>query len=127
MSNCCDSETFGANPVRIKWNVVRGDTSTIRVEFFENDESTYFDTSDWEYASTSYDPRGDVLDELTVVPGEGYVDIIADSEITSLWGSGYSSVVTELPFDLQVIIDNSTVWTPVIGTITVLSDITGGI
>jgi hypothetical protein len=34
--------------------------------------------------------------------------------------------VTELAFDLQVTIDGATVWTPVIGTITVLGDVTGG-
>lgn len=121
----CSPEIFGANPANLKWQVVRGDTSSLRVEFFENDEVTPFNTSDWEFAATTYDFRGDVLDDLEVSSGNGYVDIIAPAEITSLWGSGYSSTVAELAFDLQVTIDDM-IWTPVIGTITVLGDVTGG-
>jgi hypothetical protein len=121
----CSPEIFGANPANIKWQVVRGDTSSLRIEFFENDEVTPFDISDWEFAATTYDFRGDVLDELETDSGNGYVDITACSDITSLWGTGYSSTVAELAFDLQVTIDD-TIWTPVIGTITVLGDVTGG-
>jgi hypothetical protein len=121
----CSPEIFGANPANIKWQVVRGDTSSLRIEFFENDEKTPFDTTDWEFSSTTYDFRGDVLDELEILPGPGYVDITASSDITDFWGIGYSSVVAELAFDLQVTVDD-TVWTPVIGTITVLGDVTGG-
>ena len=121
----CSPEIFGANPANVKWQVVRGDTATIRVEFFENDEATAFDTSGWQFASTTYDFRGDVLDELEVSAGNGYVDITASAEITDFWGTGYSSTVAELAFDLQVTIDD-TIWTPVIGTITVLGDVTGG-
>lgn len=121
----CSPEIFGANPANIKWQVVRGDTSSLRVEFFENDESTPFDITSWEFAATTYDFRGDVLDELETEAGNGFVDITAPSEITDLWGVGYSSTVAELAFDLQVTIDDM-VWTPVIGTITVLGDVTGG-
>lgn len=121
----CSPEIFGANPAILKWQVVRGDTSSLRVEFFENDEVTPFDISDWEFSSTTYDFRGDVLDELEVSSGNGYVDITAPADITDFWGTGYSVTVAELAFDLQVTIDNS-VWTPVIGTITVLGDVTGG-
>jgi hypothetical protein len=121
----CSPEIFGANPANLKWQVVRGDTSSLRVEFFENDEVTPFDTSDWEFAATTYDFRGDVLDELEVSSGNGYVNITAPAEITSFWGSGYTSTVAELAFDLQVTIDEM-IWTPVIGTITVLGDVTGG-
>lgn len=121
----CSPEIFGANPANIKWQVVRGDTSSMRIEFFENDEVTPFDTSDWDFAATTYDFRGDVLDELEVSSANGYVDITAPADITSLWGSGYTSTVAELAFDLQVTIDE-TIWTPVIGTITVLGDVTGG-
>jgi hypothetical protein len=122
----CSPEIFGADPTNIKWQVVRGDTSPLRVEFYENDEVTPYDTTGWEYAATTYDFRGDVLDELEVEAGDGYVNITAPAEITELWGTGYSSVVTELAFDLQVTVDNDTIWTPVIGTITVLGDVTGG-
>lgn len=122
----CGPESFGADPVNIKWNIVRGDTSPLRVEFYENDEVTFFDTTGWVFASTTYDAKGDVLDELDVVPGDGYVEITAPAEITENWGTGYASVVSELLFDLQVTIDGATIWTPVIGTITVLGDVTGG-
>lgn len=123
----CAPEVFGADPANITWQVVRGDTASIRVEFLEDDELTYFDTSTWEYAATTYDFRGDVLDELTVTASSGYVDIVAPAEITEFWGEGYRSAVAELAFDLQVTINNGTVWTPVLGTIKVLADVTGGL
>jgi hypothetical protein len=122
----CGPEIFGADPVRIKWNVVRGDTASLRVEFLDNDEVTYFDTSDWEYVASSYDPKGEIIDELTVNPGEGYVDIVAGSDLTQFWGTGYGSALAELTFDLQVTIDN-TVWTPVIGNILVIGDVSGSL
>jgi hypothetical protein len=123
--SCYDVDIFGADPANIKWRVVRGDSATLRVEFLENDEKTYFDISDWSFASTAYDFKGDVLDELDVVIGEGYVDIKASPEITDFWGSGYTATVAELAFDLQVTIDD-TIWTPVVGTIMVLGDVSPG-
>ena len=122
----CGPEIFGADPVRIKWNVVRGDTASLRVEFLDNDEVTYFDTSDWEYIASSYDPKGDIIDELTVNPGEGYADIIAGPDLTQFWGTGYGSALAELTFDLQVTIGD-TVWTPVIGNILVIGDVSGSL
>jgi hypothetical protein len=117
---------FGANPVSIQWAIVRGDTSSIRIEFLENDEKTFFDTSTWQFASSAYGAKDDIIDPLEVIPGDGYVDIVASSEITALWGATYSKVVAELLFDLQVIIDGDKVWTPVVGTIKVIGDVTGG-
>ncbi len=125
--NLCSPEIFGADPARIKWNIVRGDTSPLRVEFFEDDEVTYFDTSDWTYEATTYDPQSDVLDSLEVTPGVGYVDIMAPASITEFWGTGFKSVVTELTFDLQVTIGGETIWTPLIGTISVIGDVTGSL
>ena len=122
----CGPEIFGADPARIKWNVVRGDTASLRVEFLDNDEVTYFDTSDWEYVASSYDPKGDIIDELIVTPGNGYVDIIAGPDLTQYWGTGYGSALAELNFDLQVTIDN-TVWTPVVGNILVIGDVSGSL
>lgn len=122
----CGPETFGADPARIKWNIVRGDTSPLRIEFLEDDEATYFDTSEWSFSASAYDPKTDILDELDVEPGEGYVDINVPASLTELWGTGYTSKVAELTFDLQVVIENETVWTPVIGTISVIGDVTGG-
>jgi hypothetical protein len=123
----CSPEIFGADPARIKWNIVRGDTSPLRIEFLEDDEVTYFDTSDWTFEATTYDPQSDVLDSLEITAGEGYVDIMAPSCITKYWGTGFKSVVTELTFDLQVTIDEDTIWTPLIGTISVIGDITGSL
>lgn len=121
----CGPEVFGADPVRIKWQVVRGDNAKIRIEFLENDESTYYDIDDWEFIATTYDVKGDVLDELEISTGDGYIDVLANPEITEFWGTGYSSVTAELMFDVQVTIDDGTVWTPVIGTISVLGDVSG--
>jgi hypothetical protein len=117
-------ETFGAEPVPVKWKIVRGDTARLRIEFWQNDETTKYDTSTWTYLSTAYDPKGDISDTLDIVSGEGYVDIIATPEITSGWGTGYNSIAAELSFDLQITIDEDTVWTPVLGNIVVLSDVT---
>jgi hypothetical protein len=123
---------FGASPASIQWKVVRGDTATLKVDFFEDDETTAFDCSDWTYKATAYDTNGDVLDELVVEPLSNSVTIKAPASLTLNWGSSYKSVVAELPFDLQVIIESTsgfsedTVWTPIIGTITVLGDVTPG-
>lgn len=125
-TSCCPDEYFGSNPIVIKWNVVRGDTAKLRVQFFENDEVTLFSTSTWEYSASAYDARGDILDELDVEIGSGYIDIVASSDVTENWGVGSSSVVAELAFDLQINIGD-TVWTPILGTIVVLGDITGSL
>jgi len=117
-------DRFGAEPVNIQWKVVRGDTATLRVEFWENDEVTEYDTSLWTYSSTAYDFTNNTSTSLNVTPGVGYVDIVATPEITSDWGIGYRNVTVELAFDLQVTIDESTIWTPVLGTIAVRPDVT---
>ncbi len=126
MTQCNLIQEFGNKPISLKWNIVRGDTSKLRIEFFENDEVTYFDTSDWVFASSAYDNRGDVLDELEVISYDGYVDIVASSDITNNWGTGSGSIVAELVFDLEITIDDE-IWTPIIGTISVIGDVTGGL
>jgi hypothetical protein len=118
-------EAFGNTPAIVKWNVVRGDTARLRVDFLENDESTIFDISEWNFASTTYDNFGDILDSLTVEVEDGYVNIIATPEITSFWGTGYNGTVAEIAFDLEVQIDDI-IWTPVLGTIKVAADVTAG-
>jgi hypothetical protein len=126
-------DQVGASPINIQWKVVRGDTATLKIEFLEDDEVTAIDISDWTFISSSYDASGDTLDELTVEKYTGYVIITATSDITKLWGSGYRNTVLELPFDLEIIIPSDIsgaiepeiTWTPLIGTIVVLSDITG--
>lgn len=119
-------DQFGQKPIHLKWNVVRGDTAKLRIEFLENDETTLFDTDGWDFASSAYDAKGDVLDELEIVLGEGYIEIVAPSDITETWGVGFSTVIAELAFDLEVTIDDD-VWTPIIGTIVVAADVTGGL
>ena len=127
-------EKFGATPANIQWTVVRGDTATLLVEFLEDDEVTGFDTTDWTYKATAYDPVADLLDDLTVEADGHIVTITAPASVTELWGSSaYKQIAAELKFDLEVIIEGGsgvnadTVWTPVLGTICVLSDITPGL
>jgi hypothetical protein len=126
-------EKFGATPANIQWTVVRGDTATLLVEFLEDDEVTGFDTSDWTYTATAYDPVGDLLDDLAVEASGHVVTITVPASVTSNWGTAYKQVAAELKFDLQVTIEGGSgadadmVWTPVLGTICVLSDITPGL
>ena len=124
-------EKYGASPANIQWTVVRGDDATLKVEFFEDDETTAYDTDGWTYLSTAYDTTGEVLDELTVTESNGYATISIPADITTNWGSQYKTVVSELPFDLQVTIpggsgEQDTIWTPVVGTICVLGNVTPG-
>jgi len=126
MSSYSTNEIYGSDPAYIRWQVVRGDTASLRVEFFEDDEVTPYDISGWAFESTAYDQFDDALDLLTVNVSTGYVDIVAPANITTNWGDGFRSLVAEVPFDLQVTLDDDTVWTPVIGNITVLGDVSRG-
>ena len=123
-------QKYGADPASVQWKVVRGDTASLEVEFLEADETTPFDTDGWTYKATSYDATGSVLDDLPVTATTGVATITVDPCITEKWGTAYKTVVAELPFDLQITIPAAsgepTVWTPVIGTICVLGDITPG-
>jgi len=126
---------YGADPINIQWKVVRGDTATLTVDFLEIDEISLFDTAGWTYKATSYDPQGNVLDDIAVEATTGSVTLTADSCITEKWGTGYKNIVAELQFDLRVTIPGETVsgsetedtiWTPVIGTICVYGNVTPG-
>jgi hypothetical protein len=120
-------EKFGATPANIQWTVVRGDSASFTVSLLENDEVTEFDTEGWTYSATAYDPISDVLDELSVSVDGSVITVTASADITSNWGTKYKPVVAELSFDLQATIpdgNSSITWTPVIGTICVLGDIT---
>lgn len=122
-------EKFGATPANIQWTVVRGDSASFTVSLLENDEVTEFDTTGWTYSATAYDPTSDILDELVVTKDGSVVTVTAPAEITANWGTKYKSVVAELSFDLQAVLPDgsSTItWTPVIGTICVLGDVTPG-
>lgn len=116
-------QRHGFRPTNINWSVVRGDTARLRVDFFDYDETTHWDTSDWSYAASTYDFRGDVVDELEVSAHEGYVIITAPAELTGNWGEGYEHIVADLLFDLKVGIDDDTVWTPIVGNIMVFGSV----
>ena len=128
-------EKLGASPANIQWTVVRGDTATLKVEFLEDDEVTKYETTGWTFLATAYDPASDTLDALTVESYEdGVVYIIAKPNTTKNWGiTKYKPVVADLRFDLQATIpgdgvsggggDEITKWTPVVGTICVLGDV----
>ena len=118
-------EIFGADPVNYQWVVVRGDSAILKIEFIEDDEVTVFDTSAWRYTSSVYDEKGNEITELDVEFGDGYATIVATPDVTEDWGTGFKGTVAELAFDLQVEIDDI-VWTPIVGTIKVLADVTGG-
>lgn len=122
-------QKHGSNPIDIQWNVVRGDTAKLNIEFLENDETTLFDISEWTFKATAYDPSGDVLDDLEVDVDTGKITIIAYPDITKNWGTKYNKVVAELPFDVQAYLPENcedVVWTPIIGTIKVIGDISPG-
>jgi hypothetical protein len=122
-------EKFGATPANIQWTVVRGDSSSFTVSLLENDEVTEFDTEGWTFSATAYDPVFNLLDDLPVTVDGSVITVNAPAETTSNWGGAYKSVVAELSFDLQAIVPDgsSTItWTPVIGTICVLGDVTPG-
>lgn len=122
-------EKYGATPANIQWTIIRGDTATLKVDFLETNEITGFDCTGWTYKATAYDPNGDVLDDLIVTPSTHSVVVTAPASLTLNWGSTYKNVVAELPFDLQVNIPASgenTIWTPVLGTICVLGDVSPG-
>lgn len=119
-------DQFGQKPINFKWNIVRGDTAELKLEFLENDEVTGIDTDGWTIEATAYDYKGDIVDELDVEIDGHIINVIAPSDITETWGAGYSSVVAELAFDVQITVDNK-VWTPIVGTIVVSGDITGSL
>jgi hypothetical protein len=128
INNMCSPtiEKFGATPANIQWTVVRGDSASFTVSLLENDEVTEFDTEGWTYSATAYDPVSDVLDELIVTNDGSVVTVTAPADTTANWGIKYKSVVAELSFDLQAVVpDGASVitWTPVIGTICVLGDV----
>jgi hypothetical protein len=122
-------EKYGAEPINVKWTVVRGNTAMLSVDFLEADEVTGWDTDGWTYKATAYDPQGNILDDLPI-ESEGYsLIVVVPSYITDRWGTSYSSIVAELQFDIRVTIPGSTcdtVWTPVLGTICVLGNVTPG-
>lgn len=115
----------GAAPANVLWNVVRGDTATLLINFFENDEVTPIDTDNWTFAASAYDPRTSTTYTLGTDEGASSVNITAAPEVTELWGTGVVSTVAELTFDLEVTREDGVVWTPIVGQIKVAGDVTG--
>ena len=132
-----EMQTLGSNPAMINWRVVRGDTAKLRVSFLQKNEIDQYDTTGWTYSSTAYDPKTDVSYPLTIILADEYIDIIAPAELTETWGAQQNTaIVAELSFDLQVSFPVGEsedpqepwpeIWTPIIGNITVIGDVTGG-
>jgi hypothetical protein len=119
------SNKFGANPADLKWDVVRGDTATLRVEFYEQNQKQPYNTDNWAYICTVYNRRTKEFYYLDVDADDGVATITATPEITSEWGTGIGNLVAQLDFDLEITMEDGVVWTPVIGTISVMGDITG--
>lgn len=117
---------FGSEPIRIKWNVVRGDSASISIDFLENDEVTGFDTDGWEYISTAYDAKTDTAYDLEIAAEGHSLTVTATPDITSEWGIGFAPYVSELLFDIQVT-DGDLVWTPIVGYINVSVDVSGAL
>ena len=115
----------GEEPANVIWNIVRGDTATLLIQFFESDEATAISTNNWTYISTAYNARTATYYDLETTANNGSVTVTADPNTTEEWGTGISSKVAELTYDIQVTRPDGVVWTPVIGTIRVIGDVTG--
>lgn len=123
---CCPEEVIGASPLQITWSVVRGDTASLRVDFLEDDEVTPIDTTGWSYQATAFDPVTEESYVLGIETGPGYARVYADPATTSLWGDGIATRLANLVFDLEVTKEDNAVWTPVIGNISLVGDVTLG-
>ena len=112
----------GESPAKIVWNLVRGDDSSIEITLLD-DNGAALNTSGWTYSSKS--SLGGTLYNLTVTSAQNVVTVKAPSATTALWGAGaVTNPAAQLPFDLQVTKGDGTKWTPVIGRIVVIPDIT---
>lgn len=121
----CAPDVIGSSPVNIKWNVVRGDTATLRIDFLEDDEVTAIDISGWDIEANAYDSKASLSYALDITVNNGWIVVTAESDVTVNWGTGIRYRVNELNFDVQVTLADDTVWTPVIGVISVIADVTG--
>lgn len=120
---------YGTEPINVQWKVVRGNTAILEVDFLEADETTGWDTDGWTYKATAYDPQGNVLDDLPIEAEGSSLALVVPASTTDRWGTAYASIVAELQFDVRVTIpgDNcDTVWTPIVGTICVIGNVTPG-
>jgi hypothetical protein len=121
----CARDILGANPVNIQWNVVRGDTATLRIDFLEDDEITFLDISGWVIEATAYESKTKISYDLGITINDGWIVVTADSDDTRRWGEGTRYRVNELNFDVEVTLPDLAVWTPVIGVVSLIADVTG--
>lgn len=127
---CNKLELYGAKPINVQWTVLKGSTATLDISFLELDEETLFDTDGWDYLVSVYDKYNDSLNELDFVATAGKISITASSDITSTWGPQTGFSTAELRFDVKVTIPQESgddyVWTPVQGTVCLISDVVSG-
>jgi hypothetical protein len=121
----CAEDVLGSSPVNVKWNIVRGDTATLRIDFLEDDETTPYDISSWVIESTVYNPKTGARNDLEITKNSGWIVVAARADITAQWGDGFRYRVNELNFDVEVTLADGTVWTPVVGFVSLISDVSG--
>jgi hypothetical protein len=121
----CAEDVLGSTPVNIEWNVVRGDTATLRVDFLEDDEVTPYDIATWGIECTVYNPKNGANNDLEITKNAGWIVVTARSDLTAQWGDGIRYRANELNFDIEVTLNDGTVWTPVIGVISLIADVSG--
>lgn len=94
-TGCCDQETIGADPLYFKWNVVRGDTSSLTFQFLMNDEVTELDMSDWTFVATAFNNKNQTSYDLDVSVTGGNVEVTATAgdSYEIFWSSPNSSAV----------------------------------
>lgn len=127
---CNNIEQYGIKPINAQWTVIKGSTANLEISFLELDESTLFDTSDWSYTATVYDKYNDSLEELEVSLSVGKITVTASSDITGNWGPTTNFSTAELRFEIKAVIPqvgtDDFIWTPISGTICLMSDILSG-
>ena len=126
---CNGSSVFGNTPANIKWEINRGDSAELKIQFFESDEVTFWDTEGWDFVASAYDPVNDAVEELETFLDEDGIRLRVDSNLSAEWGSGFGKVVLNLPFDLKAIIPGNpeNTWTIISGTIVVNADVSSGL
>jgi hypothetical protein len=121
----CAEDVLGSSPVNVKWNIVRGDTATLRIDFLQDDEVTPYNISSWVIESTVYNPKTGARNDLEITKNSGWIVVTARADLTAQWGDGFRYRVNELNFDVEVTLADGTVWTPVVGVVSLISDISG--
>jgi hypothetical protein len=106
----------GAEPASVLWTVVRGDDAKLSLQFLDTDGSTPLNVTGWSYSSAL--KNGTTLVNLSTTTGASSTVVVhaTNTQTAALEPGQYS-------FDLQVTKADTTVWTPLMGTIRVLPDV----